>query len=92
MASHHVESKTVVDAKRVRLDEEAALQIARKATKLHVAKGKVTKTSATKGLSDEEILSSIMGPTGNLRAPTIIKKQVMLVGFHEELYAEVLGA
>ncbi len=40
---------------------------------------------------DETILSFLMGPTGNLRAPTAIVGKTMLVGFNPEGYSEVLG-
>lgn len=36
-------------------------------------------------------LSAIVGPTGNLRAPTIVRGKTLLVGFNEEAYREVLG-
>jgi arsenate reductase-like glutaredoxin family protein len=37
---------------------------------------------------DEETLTGILlGPTGNLRAPTMIVGNTMLVGFNEEAYA-----
>lgn len=41
--------------------------------------------------SDEELLAGIIGPSGNLRAPTILVGKTLLVGFHEGAYAEVFG-
>ncbi len=38
--------------------------------------------------SDDEILSVVLGPTGNLRAPTILKGKTLLVGFNEGAYQE----
>ena len=40
---------------------------------------------------DEAILALLIGPTGNLRAPTAKVGKTLLVGFHKESYAEVLG-
>ena len=40
---------------------------------------------------EEELLKHILGPTGNLRAPTIRKGKTVLVGFNEDLYADVFG-
>ena len=37
-----------------------------------------------------EILGLLLGPTGNLRAPTIRKGRTLLVGFDEAAYARVL--
>jgi hypothetical protein len=33
----------------------------------------------------------MLGPTGNLRAPTIRRGKTVLVGFNEDLFAEKLG-
>jgi hypothetical protein len=40
---------------------------------------------------DVTLASHILGPTGNLRAPTIRKGKTLLVGFSEEVYRQVLG-
>ncbi len=39
---------------------------------------------------DSILLAHLMGPTGNLRAPTLILKNVMLVGFNEAIYDEII--
>ncbi len=33
----------------------------------------------------------MLGPTGNLRAPTIRRGKTVIVGFNEEVFAEHLG-
>jgi len=38
----------------------------------------------------EELGKLLLGPTGNLRAPTIIKGDTLLVGFNAETYEKVL--
>lgn len=42
--------------------------------------------------TDEELLARLMGPTGNLRAPTFRVGKTLVVGFNEEAYRTVLGA
>ena len=37
------------------------------------------------------LVKGIIGPSGNLRAPTIVVGKTMLVGFHPEAYEEVFG-
>ncbi len=37
------------------------------------------------------LLGLLLGPTGNLRAPTIRKGRTLIVGFHEETYNRLLG-
>ena len=58
---------------------------------IHVAKGK--KTFSWNPISDERevILKTVMGPSGNLRAPTWKIGSDILVGFNEEQYQQVLG-
>ena len=42
-------------------------------------------------LSQDEILKLVLGPTGNLRAPTLLIGKQMVVGFNEGMYEEVFG-
>ena len=62
-------------------------------SKLLVAKGKkVTRVDLRKDRPDDETLTKLLlGPTGNLRAPTMKIGKTVLVGFNEELYEELFG-
>jgi arsenate reductase-like glutaredoxin family protein len=40
---------------------------------------------------DETLLARLIGPTGNLRAPTVRVGTTLVVGFNEDAYREVLG-
>jgi arsenate reductase-like glutaredoxin family protein len=40
---------------------------------------------------DQTLLSHLMGPTGNLRAPTARIGKTLVVGFNEEAYRELLA-
>ena len=47
---------------------------------------------ATKDRPDDDTLAGVMlGPTGNLRAPTVRKGKKLLVGFNADVYAEFFG-
>ncbi len=37
------------------------------------------------------LLKLLLGPTGNLRAPTLRKGKTLIVGFDQETYEELLG-
>ena len=37
----------------------------------------------------EEAIAALLGPTGNLRAPTLRVGETLLVGFNEEAYEKV---
>lgn len=41
--------------------------------------------------SDDELLSHMLGSTGNLRAPTVVRGKTVLVGFNGEQYEDALG-
>jgi arsenate reductase-like glutaredoxin family protein len=40
--------------------------------------------------SDANLAKLLMGPSGNLRAPTIRRGKQLFVGFHEETYEQHL--
>jgi arsenate reductase-like glutaredoxin family protein len=40
---------------------------------------------------DAALVGMMLGPTGNLRAPTLIVGKKVIVGFNEDLYEEVFG-
>jgi hypothetical protein len=58
-----------------------------------VARGKkVVEFDMKRDPPDEAtLLAHVLGPTGNLRAPTLRMGKTLLVGFNQEAYAERLG-
>ena len=60
---------------------------------LYVAKGKqvVHVDLRTQKPARAELLGLLLGPTGNLRAPTMRKGRTLIVGFDEETYRRVLA-
>ena len=62
-------------------------------TNMYVAKGKkVTEVDLKKDRPDDEALTKLMlGPTGNLRAPTMKVGKTVLVGFNADTYGEMFG-
>ncbi|MBP7146865.1 MAG: hypothetical protein KBD01_04910 [Acidobacteria bacterium] len=81
-----------VSANDKKLGPAEALTLVRSAKRLVVGRGtKVVSVPVTRTApSDEEILALVLGPTGNLRAPTLKKGDTLLVGFSEEAYAREL--
>lgn len=61
------------------------------ATRVVVSKGKKVRDFDPKTADHDEIIKAMCGPTGNLRAPTLVVGKTVLVGFNDERYAEVLG-
>lgn len=93
LAKHKLgKPKTIVDARKNRMGVNEAIKLARTADKLYVAKGtKLVSIDMKKDKPGDETLTSLlMGPTGNMRAPTLRTGKTLLVGFDEKIYKEVL--
>ena len=81
-----------MNAKKATIKGEQALTLLRDVDDLYAAKGKrvvhldLRKTKPPKA----ELLALMLGPTGNLRAPTIRKGRTLLVGFDEATYTALL--
>jgi len=55
-----------------------------------VAKGKKVDEFQPGGRAGKDVVDAMLGPTGNLRAPTLRVGKTVLVGFDEETYGRVL--
>ena len=88
-----MQTREEIDAKKERMGGSEALQLLEGMTKLVVAKGKkITQVDLKKDRPDDDSLVKLMlGPTGNLRAPTMKVGKTVLVGFNDEMYEEVFG-
>jgi hypothetical protein len=81
-----------VDAKKHRKGRAEALELARSARTVVVARGKSVQTFDMSSPPDDDTLAAAMlGPTGNLKAPTLRVGTTLLVGFGEPAYQQVLG-
>jgi hypothetical protein len=82
-----------VDAKKQTIKGAQALGVLAGVDEVYVAKGKrVVHVDLRKGKPDSAaLLELLLGPTGNLRAPTLRKGRTLLVGFDGPTYAKVLG-
>ena len=92
MEAHDIEVAETVNASK-KLGREHALGMARHAKRLIAAKGKkVTAVDVTASHpSDDELAALMLGPTGNMRAPTMRVGQTLLVGYHDQVFADELG-
>ena len=70
------------------------MRLASRASTVIIAKGKkVVSFSMKKDRpGDDTLLSHMLGPTGNLRAPTLVKGKTLLVGFNDDVFAQQFGA
>jgi arsenate reductase-like glutaredoxin family protein len=89
-----VEVSDRTDASKFRKGRAEALRLAKTADKIVVAKGKKIVTFDMKKAppDDDTLAANLLGPSGNLRAPTVRKGKTLLIGFDVEAYEEALLA
>ena len=73
------------------MTEKAALAMVRDVDEIYAAKGKkLVHLDLRANPPRSEIIAAIIGPSGNLRAPTVRKGKTLLVGFTEDLYRHLI--
>jgi arsenate reductase-like glutaredoxin family protein len=81
-----------MDARKTTLKEKEALALVQEVDEIYASKGKRVVHLDLKNEKPDKaaLLGLLLGPTGNLRAPTLRKGRTLLVGFNEAAYAKVL--
>lgn len=81
-----------MDAKKSTIGREKALELAREADEIFATRGKSVHhlDFRQQEVTDEELERLIIGPSGNLRAPTLRIGKTLLVGFDESTYQRFL--
>ena len=92
LAKHKVTVAAQVDAKKATIKGEAALGVLKDVDELYAVRGKkVVHVDLKREKPDKAtLLGLLLGPTGNLRAPTLRKGRTLVVGFDEAAYAKLL--
>ena len=90
MDANGIEPGEIVPASR-KLARKDAANIAKQASLVIVAKGKKVNEFKTGGKAGKAVVDAMLGPTGNLRAPTVRAGKTVLVGFNQDVFAERLG-
>lgn len=92
LAKAKIDTAEQVDAKKVRMGPSEALGLVKDVDELYVAKGaKVVHVNLKRDKPDRAtLLGLLLGPSGNLRAPTLRRGRTLLVGFDEATYRAVL--
>ncbi len=95
MDEHDIEIKVLVNAKKEIIIAAEAMEKVLEANRVVAAKGKKLVEFTLKGgelqgdVSLEDLQKAIIGPSGNLRAPTLFRGKTWYVGFHPDMYAEL---
>jgi hypothetical protein len=87
MEDHGIEIIEQIPASR-KLGEETARELIQAAAGITIVKGKKIDIYDG-GNPTDEIVSKMLGSTGNLRAPTITVGDRLVVGFNEAVYSEL---
>ena len=74
-----------------KLGRADASRIAKAASRVIVAKGKKVDEFKTAGKAPKAAVDAMLGPTGNLRAPTLRAGKTVIVGFNEDVYGKIFG-
>ena len=89
MDANAIEPKEVVSASK-KFGASEATELTLSVSRLVVAKGKKISRFKAGELNSSEALAAMLGPTGNLRAPTLRAGKTLVVGFNDEVYRESL--
>ena len=92
LASREIEIVAEDNARKVKLDGDAVWAKMHTAGQIFAAKGRKKVLQWTPSEENrEEILSEVIGRSGNLRAPTLLVDGQFVVGFNDGLYDQVFG-
>ncbi len=89
MAARGLTAREVVDARKVRFGAAELPALFAGAERLAIAKGKSPLDVRVVGAVEEVALQAALGPSGNLRAPTLRLGTTFLVGFDESLWTRI---
>jgi arsenate reductase-like glutaredoxin family protein len=83
----------VVDARKERMGKPQIAALLRRSSVVVTCRGKTSKRWDLRRdpPPEKQLYEQLLGPTGNLRAPTLRLGRTLLVGFSEEAWAELLG-
>ena len=90
LAKTGVAVKAQMDAKK-KLGADNARELLKDADEIYIAKGKKLDHFDLKKANPEEVVPLMLGPTGNLRAPTLRKGRTLMVGFDSATYQKLFG-
>ena len=86
--AHHITPGEIVPASR-KLGQRDAATLIKEATRVIVAKGKKI-TEFPGGKATPAAIEALLGPTGNLRAPTLRSGSTIVVGFDDATFKAIL--
>lgn len=91
--AHGIKTREVVDARKEKLGKREIAQILRKTTRVIATKGKKVLDWDLKRDPpiEKQLYEALLGPSGNLRAPSIRSGKTLIVGFSDEAWDKLFG-
>ena len=87
-----LEVREQVDARRTRIGPSDVAKVVKGADVALVSDGRsVRRYELSKAHDRSDMLARMVGPTGNLRAPTLKRDGLVVVGFHADSMREFVG-
>lgn len=80
-----------VDAKKLKIANEQAWNLLKKAREIVVGRGKKYLLFTPSESNKDEILSQCLGRTGNLRVPALKIGNRYIIGFNQDMYQKFVG-
>jgi hypothetical protein len=92
LSQHQLAATTRIDAKKQTITAAQVTASLPGVKQVYSTKGKkvLHATVGAGGLDSVEMQALLIGPSGNLRAPTLQTGDTLLVGFDAEIYAQIL--
>ncbi len=88
-----IKTREIVDARKEKLGKREIAQILRKTARVIATKGKKVLDWDLKRDPpiEKELYEALLGPTGNLRSPSIRSGKTLIVGYSEEAWDKLFG-
>lgn len=80
-----------VDAKKEVITSEDVWPVLSAAETVYIASGKKTLEFTPSNNNKDELIKKATGRTGNLRAPTVRRGELLYVGFNQEMYNKLFA-
>jgi arsenate reductase-like glutaredoxin family protein len=92
LLSQHESNANIIDVRKEPVSAERAQEILVEVTTLHAKIGRNLKTFDLRkeALNEADFKKAILGRSGTMRAPVIVKGKIMVAGFDEELWLKLI--
>lgn len=92
LSGYDLDVRQTLDARRTRIGPSGVAAVVENAKTVLVSDGRTVRRYDLEKKPQErgDMLARMVGPTGNLRAPTIRRNGLVVVGFHRDSMAELV--